>query len=327
MLQLTGQSLTTLPVTGLTKVKDLERHDGPLLSHFRSDRGSDYLYYWCDCDAKLARWMVLRVEEQDILRLIERDRTLDEVIPSACLDDVAYFVDVYNQRQTITMVALADIPREYRPGNEFVDVPDEALAGELALFINPKNDPGRVLGLPRIFFQVYAIIYAVFIDAPKKYTQIPWQHSFGGKRFYDWVQDRIADGYKPGLEAFEFSSPGFARFSLSREVGDLVVRLMENLENKARIIGSRYGRLERLVARFEKAKGDRGKEIENALPSATTDLMQVAGLGDGTALSHAASPYEGAKLALSFVRRMRKLRKFETDGFVTFPQSFLGDDQ
>lgn len=96
MLKLGGSSLQSLPVVGLERVQDLIKHDGPLLTHYSHHRGDHYLYYWCDCDECVDRWMLLSVSETSILRLIDKVVPLDLVVPAACLDDFVYIVDVAN---------------------------------------------------------------------------------------------------------------------------------------------------------------------------------------------------------------------------------------
>ena len=43
------------------KIADLICFEGPLLSHYVSSKGDDYLFYWVDRDDNDNRWMVLRV--------------------------------------------------------------------------------------------------------------------------------------------------------------------------------------------------------------------------------------------------------------------------
>src|SRR5437016_5084392 len=93
MKPLNGTPIQHLPVRRLELVRDLIVHDGPLLSHLRHPSGDHYLRYWVDCDSTVNRWMLLRVSETNILRLVNRIIPLDHVIPRRCLDDFVYFID------------------------------------------------------------------------------------------------------------------------------------------------------------------------------------------------------------------------------------------
>ena len=42
----------------LIKVADLIYYDGPLLSHYVSNKGENYLFYWVDVDNEYNRWVV-----------------------------------------------------------------------------------------------------------------------------------------------------------------------------------------------------------------------------------------------------------------------------
>ncbi len=70
MRKLDGTRLRALPVSGLKHVRDLDYLNGPLLSQYAHPSGDAYLYYWCDCDNKVIRWMGLRVSEANILGLV-----------------------------------------------------------------------------------------------------------------------------------------------------------------------------------------------------------------------------------------------------------------
>src|SRR5258707_791299 len=117
MKPLGGITLPTLPISGLRRVRDLIYYDGPLLSHFEHANGDDYLYYWCDCDESTNRWMVLRVDESSILRLINRFVPLDYVIPGGCRDDFVYFVDIGSDSAIVaaSLLNVARVPEDYVP--------------------------------------------------------------------------------------------------------------------------------------------------------------------------------------------------------------------
>jgi uncharacterized protein DUF6575 len=117
MLGLDGVVFQSLPISGLERVRDIEYFDGPLLTHFKHHRGDHFLYYWCDRDSQFHRWMLLRVSETNIIRLVNRFVPLDYVVPNGCLDDFVYFVDVDAQcrHSNVTLLQTEKIPAEYVP--------------------------------------------------------------------------------------------------------------------------------------------------------------------------------------------------------------------
>jgi hypothetical protein len=112
-----GTKLPSLPVSGLKRVRDLVYFDGPLLTQFEHPNGDDYLYYWCDCDSSANRWMVLRVSEANILRLIGRFVPLDFVITKGCMDDFVYLTDIALDGTPVStmLVRIEQIPLGYQP--------------------------------------------------------------------------------------------------------------------------------------------------------------------------------------------------------------------
>lgn len=45
----------TLDISSFIKIADFIYYDGPLLSHYISDRGENYLFYWVDVDNNFNR--------------------------------------------------------------------------------------------------------------------------------------------------------------------------------------------------------------------------------------------------------------------------------
>ena len=107
-------------IAQFTKIKDLSWHDGPLISHYKYNY-DNHIYYWCDKNDNTHRWMLLRLLGMDIASIINKTKTLDTVIPSACLDEFVCFLDVDDTGFTcLTLVKLEDIPPEYKPGQVYL---------------------------------------------------------------------------------------------------------------------------------------------------------------------------------------------------------------
>ena len=62
MIPITGMHLESFPIADLRRSRDLIYFDGPLLSVYEHTNGEKYLYFWCDADEKVNRWMILRIE-------------------------------------------------------------------------------------------------------------------------------------------------------------------------------------------------------------------------------------------------------------------------
>ena len=77
------------------KIADLISFEGPLLSHYVSSKGDDYLYYWVDRDDNDNRWMVLRVSLASLQKYMAGDVSLLELVGSPN-DGYLYLVDVDN---------------------------------------------------------------------------------------------------------------------------------------------------------------------------------------------------------------------------------------
>lgn len=99
-----------------TKVSDLIYFDGPLLSHFISPNGENYLYYWCDVDDTYNRWIIFRIDLPSVQKYIEKKISLRDLI-SHPSDGFIYVADIDNniQYREIQLLLENEIPPEYLP--------------------------------------------------------------------------------------------------------------------------------------------------------------------------------------------------------------------
>jgi hypothetical protein len=116
--------------SGFKKIADLIYFEGPLLSHYVSSKGDDYLFYWVDRSDSDNRWLVLRVSLASLQRYMAKDLSLRELIDSPN-DGYLYSVDVDNDidYHNVKLIQPADLPDEYLPANdsyyEFEPIPAE----------------------------------------------------------------------------------------------------------------------------------------------------------------------------------------------------------
>lgn len=101
------------------KIADLIYFDGPLLSHYVSSKGDDYLFYWVDRDSLDNRWLVLRVSLASLQRYMAKELSLRELIENPN-DGYLYCVDVDDTicYHDVVLVQPADLPDEYLPESD-----------------------------------------------------------------------------------------------------------------------------------------------------------------------------------------------------------------
>jgi hypothetical protein len=101
------------------KIADLIYYEGPLLSHYKSPRGEDYLFYWTDVNEEFNRWMIVRVDSRSLQKYLEKKIPLRELVSNPN-DGFVYFADIDNdiKYHNIKIVLAKDIPEEYIPSEE-----------------------------------------------------------------------------------------------------------------------------------------------------------------------------------------------------------------
>jgi hypothetical protein len=336
MLEIAGARLQGLPIIGLELVRHLDYFDGPLLSHFRHRRqGDNYLYYWCECDETANRWMVLRVSETNIIRLVNRFVPLDFVVPKACQDDYVYFVDVdaNGSTEAVLLAHLSSIPSDYVPAHgAYLEAAAQDF-GSFAVLIERNLSIKNLSEFPHAFELVYAFVYSLLVLRPQKLEAHPWRGGFSNMHFCRWLLDRIPSEHYPSVSTMQYASPGFIRFSsLDSRVAKHVGILLARFEESGKDIKESY---RNLMAYIRQNKlndivhtGDsRWDAHESELTSLTLELLNALKIPDPGELMQAAErSFEAAKVVLSFTRRLRKLAEWGEDGLVKYPVPYTSHD-
>ncbi len=132
MKQFQGMSVP-LHIASFRKVSDLIYYEGPLLSHYVSPAGENYLFYWVDSDDKYNRWLVVRTDENTIEKYVSGQVSLHSVITKPN-DGFVYMVDIDNDIQYHNIKVL--------PPTEF---PDDYLPDEDSFYLNVKQPNSEVI--------------------------------------------------------------------------------------------------------------------------------------------------------------------------------------
>ena len=103
----------------LTKVSDLIYYDGPLLSHYISEKGENYLFHWADADDNYNRWIIIRTDIISIQHYLEKKINLRTIILEAN-DGFVYSVDIDDalNYSNIKAVPIDALPDDYIPTEE-----------------------------------------------------------------------------------------------------------------------------------------------------------------------------------------------------------------
>lgn len=130
------------------KIADLIYFEGPLLSHYVSAKGDDYLFYWVDKDECDNRWLVLRVSLASLQKYVGKEITLRELIENPN-DGYLYSVEVDNDihYHDIRLVQPSALPENYLPASDsyydFEPIPsqdaDELMTYELTIPYKERN--------------------------------------------------------------------------------------------------------------------------------------------------------------------------------------------
>lgn len=114
------RKLNGMPITfdwaKLHKQADLIVCDGPLLSHYSSATGDQYLLYWLDRDDECNRWMIVRTNLGLLRRYVNRELPLLQVLQQP-EDGFVWVADIDNDLVLTHVETLPVnlIPEDYLP--------------------------------------------------------------------------------------------------------------------------------------------------------------------------------------------------------------------
>jgi hypothetical protein len=333
MIALRGIEIPSLPISGLHKVRDLDAFDGPLLSHFRHHSGDDYLYYWCDCDDSTNRWMVLRVTESNILRLVNRVVPLDFVIPSGAKDDFVYFIDQdsHGRAARVFLVLKENVPPEYTPqGGSRLPTRNVGEDGSYSILVEGSLSLDELFELPTKYSQAYSLQYTLAALKPDRFEGFPWRGGFSSMHFYRDIAKKLPAEAKPALDAVQIASPGFIRFIMDRRTAKMVTEAVGRFLDAKSASNLAYDRL-RLYIRDEKLNDlrEKNRDFRSAdwtrhdakLVELTRSLIEAIQIVGGEILLNAArAPFEAAKITMSYAHRLKELAHFAAAGKIIFPE-------
>lgn len=327
MKTIEGIPLPVLPVTGLIKVRDLVYFDGPLLTQYVHPNGDDYLKYWCDCDQIANRWMILRVNEASVLRLINRFVPLDYVIPKGCRDEFVYIVDESASKSKVNLVRLENLPSDYLPeAGAFLDKPKTRRDSKSFSVIVEGGWSVRALGeFPTVFAKAYSLLYNLNVLNVPNFTAHPWRGGFSSLHFFNWLARRIPSEDKPSVSAMQYASPGFMRFKLNANTAEQVTQCVADYKNNKAGVNGLYAELASYIRKHKlndiKDTSDGAWPVHNDfLEKTAIDLLNCfTAINQKLFVQTSARSFETAKIAMAFYRYVKELAAFDSDGLVRFP--------
>ncbi len=327
MEKLDGAPLQVLPITGLRRIQDLVHYDGPILTQYLHPRGDHYLYYWCDCDDRLNRWMVLRVAEANVLRLVNRFVPLDYVIPGECRDDYVYFVDMDadGETESVMLVATSAIPGSYAPEKgAFLERSRATEKKFYTVLIEGGWSVNDLGNFPRVFSHAYALLYSLNVLHVDEFARYPWRGGFSTVHFFNWLAGQLPTEDRLEISSFQYASPGFIRFSLHFDTACQVVECVSDFGSREATVRSRYSELSRYIREnslndlAESDSADWSSHDAKLTDYATALAETFSSLDAKEFIGTAPTPFASAKIAMTLYRRVQALARFEEDGLVRF---------
>ncbi len=331
MKSLNGIQLPYFPITDIKHVRDLAHFDGPLISHYERSNGDDYLYYWVDCDAQFNRWMILRVSESSVIRLIDRFVPLAFVIPDGCRDEFVYIVDINADGEVYRteMLQIGKIPAEYKPkADAYLDVADAKPSEDsYSILVEGDWSVNNLAGIPDTFEKAYSFLYGLNVLHRHAEQSLPWRGGFSSMHYFQNAAKQIPAEHRPSVLAIQVASPGFMKFRLHGPTARQVNQCIADFKlHNSKISGAIHD-LEKYIRENDL---NEKKPVEKRTPIIweehseflTTKALEVfrefSVVEEEAFVNSYVRPFEAAKIAMAFYRYIKGLNNYEKEGLVRF---------
>lgn len=324
-----GINIPKFPLEDLTWIEDLIYLDGPLLSHFKSKSGNDYLYYWCDVDENYNRWLVFEVK--NLNHYLAGRVSLHELITSA---DILFVVDIDDdlQYQNIRLVESESLPENYLPE---IDSYPENGQENYKLLIDKSWTLQDLSKIPDAYNKVYAIIHSLeveLIDEDQEqlefaYRAYPWRGGWSTANFYGKLTKLIPPKNRPTIASIQYASAGWIELELFTPISFNIESVIINFVNSQKELDAVYkdiykGLRARKLTQISAKPSEfvLGNDNIQFAESSIERLSSLLGFTDYVPRLNdlTANPLAGLKILLAFYRQLEKLAEYQISGKVNF---------
>lgn len=320
MNDLDGVRLPELPIERLEWYGDIVEFEGPVLSEFRNPVGESYLYYWCDCSTYSNRWMVFGVSENERVRLLVGETSLNEIVCAACSDFV-FFTDIAKDGSGSDhwIVKGSSVPDDYYPeADSFVMISEDSKlleAGNVTVLFDDRWNLESLRFFIRFYKHLHNFYYGLSNSIVATIPNMPWRGGFSAMHFYNKLSEKIPRSERPQEGFLQAASPGIIKLAADPHVAAQVLSALAHYNSSKKTIDLAYRSLQKGIADKKLNKGS----VENAITEFDADqelldlreeLASALKLDDHLpSISLHRSNFESAKIIMAHYKRIRDVHK------------------
>lgn len=337
MIDIDGIHITEEFLPGFTWVADIQYFEGSLLSEYKTSQGDTFVFLWCDCSDRFNRWLVGRTSQRSLYLLTAGLVGTREFFESNLLDNNVYIIDSDGEDNihSAYLTHLDSVASHYLPVPEtYISLslmPQESVSNYYPVLIDGDWDTKELTEMPKKFLDIFSLIsrfkataqltQSSLAQTASNITNAPWKGGFSAAFFYEKLRkDFCPDA---GIDAIQYASPGYIKFSTDRAISLLVKKNLDIYNNNKKDI-------DRDFASSTVYLRDQKLNEPDSVPSA--DDLRVLGQFGENLMSYFSEPswswiqsncpdnFIAIKVARSYVTRIRSLDKYVQEGKAIFAQ-------
>jgi hypothetical protein len=229
-----GATFGALPF--LTHERDIEAHEGPILSELRSPGGALFVEKWCACQGDVVRTLVVRSDQRALAEYLVGRTALIELLTKPN-NDVGFLVDrSVKEPRRVQLVQVSSLPSEYlpKPGakHDVTMRPDWTTTPQTFL-LDTEWDAKLLSDLEKLYLTVYAVN---FFTAPENdASPPPAMQSYvlnGGYsywRLFDLLRRSVPKSEKARSVGVAAASPGVLTIAAPTEAAGRIAAAMSSV--------------------------------------------------------------------------------------------------
>lgn len=344
MIKINAKEINSKSFPDYTWNADLIYYDGPLLSLYSRERGSDALFLWVDSNEYNNRWAVINIQRDDLKKYLASRLALLDIINKT---ETCYFFNTgpRGRRGKIVQVNTADFPKEYLPDHDsflYKEISTDAakkLNEENLQIYDLKLDGNDIyiedLGLiAKLYQQLYSFHYGLdHLDREAVKTKLSsamkkWTGGFSAVNLFSGLKNLTPSIHRARVQQLQYNSPGFIKLnalpSITLEISKTAKFFVRNFDETESLYRDCYQ-----YFRDENISGFDKENPEEQIQLNSRQTLEINKFLDDFFIKLDLEKYKSnfvslevdalsqIRTILAYYRRLRGLKKYIDEGTLT----------
>lgn len=235
---------------------DLVYYDGPFVSLYRRDKGSDAIFFWVDSVLGSNRWASVEVGRVDLEQYLQGNLSLREILDKS-VECYIFNVGPRGRKTKFRKLSSKEFPKEYLPDDDsylYEEIAtDEALRllGELRFEYKILLDGEEIYmddlaTIPKVYQQLYSFHYGLdhldraAIQNRLRSAMNDWTSGMSAVNLFSGLKNLTPSVHRARVSELKYASPGFVKLDLLKTVASEIAKVVATVHSNAALTEAAY---------------------------------------------------------------------------------------